>query len=101
MMSLASLVVTVAALVLPPQEQYVRSQYGQCPDGSVLEFAVYDPDAADASAIIVVYKRGDRVIGLLDSRTRMLTLASGVSLSLDVIRQRYATPCDLPDGAGL
>jgi hypothetical protein len=86
---------------VPPQTQYINSQFGQCPDGTILELALYDPDANDPKALVIVYKRGDHVVAALDSRTRVLTLASGLALPIEQAAARWATPCDLPAGAGV
>lgn len=91
----------VVALILPPQDQYVTSRYGMCPDGQVLEQQLYDPDPKDNGAIIVVYKRGDHVLAVLDSRTKQIRLANGQTLTIDQAQERYGSPCNLPDGTGV
>lgn len=90
------------ALVAPAGAEPIGSEMGMCPDGSLIEREMYDPDPADPNAVIVIFKRGDQAIALLDSRNMQITLASGQKLDLVEAKRRYPTPCDLPSsGTGM
>ncbi len=94
----APLVFAVAVLTAPTDAESIGSRYASCPDGSIMEFAMYDPDPNDPNAVIVLYKRGPLVIAKLDSRNMTLTLASGQVLDIVTAKERFATPCDIPQG---
>lgn len=98
----AALFMTVGGAPVPPQEQYLRSNFGMCPDGQVIQVDLYDTDKDDPQAMVAVYKRGEHVVAVLNVKTKRVWVAA-VKREMDVAeaQQKWPTPCDLPDGTEL
>jgi hypothetical protein len=85
------------------ESQRLGSQYGLCPDGTVLEQVVYDRDPNDPDAAYRVYRRGEHAVGVNDTKEKRVWVYQD---------QRWYTyaeaegkypggPCGLPGGAAL
>jgi hypothetical protein len=85
-------------LAPPPGAEQLGADKIPCPDGSVVVREAYDPDPSNPRAVIIIYKRGEKPIALLDSVAMTLTLADGEVITLDRVGRRWQTPCELPLG---
>lgn len=85
----------------PPPDQYLGSQFGQCPDG-IIEVAIYDPAPNDPKVSrIVLFKRGDQVIARMQGDTIYIVKLRTV-MPLAEAQAKYGTPCEIPhNGTGM
>lgn len=96
-MILATATFAVLALAPPPGAEQLGSDKIPCPDGSIVTRDAYDPDPSNPNAVILIYRRGEKPMAMLDSVALTLTLASGEVVTLDRVKMRWQSPCELPD----
>lgn len=97
-MWLALFVLASVTLTPPPGAELLGGDAIPCPDGTIVTREVYDPDPADPNAAIILFKRGPQTIALLDTKQLTMRLMSGQTMTLDEIKHRWTSPCELPAG---
>ena len=63
---------------------------------------MYDADATDPQAAIIIYSRPTGPVGALDmKKKRIYVYAEKKEYALEDLIKKYPTPCELPVGTGV